>query len=76
MVWILILLFFALIFLGIPVSFSMAIISILGLWVFDYPLMMVIQKMYAGNDQFPFLAVPFFVLAGMLMERGVYPFVL
>jgi tripartite ATP-independent transporter DctM subunit len=70
MIWILILLFFALVFFGIPVSFSMAIISILGLWVFDYPLMMVMQKMYSGNDQFPFLAVPFFILAGMLMEQG------
>jgi C4-dicarboxylate transporter DctM subunit len=48
----------------------MAIISILGLWVFNYPLMMVMQKMYSGNDQFPFLAVPLFVLAGALMDTG------
>ncbi len=70
MIWILILLFFVIVFLGIPVSFSMAIVSILGLWLFDAPLMMVIQKMYSGNDQFPFLAVPFFILAGVLMEQG------
>jgi C4-dicarboxylate transporter DctM subunit len=70
MIWILILLFFVLVFLGIPVSFSMAIISVFGLWLFDAPLMMVIQKMYSGNDQFPFLAVPFFILAGVLMEQG------
>jgi TRAP-type C4-dicarboxylate transport system permease large subunit len=69
-IWLLVLLFFTLIFLGIPVSFSMAIVSLLGLWVFDLPLMMMIQKMHSGNDQFPFLAVPFFILAGMLMETG------
>ena len=70
MIWALVLLFFILVFLGIPVSFSMAIVSLLGLWAFDLPLMMMIQKMHSGNDQFPFLAVPFFILAGMLMETG------
>ena len=70
MIWILFGLFFIFIFLGIPVAFSMILISLLGLWVFDLPIMMMLQKMNSGIDHFPFLAVPFFILAGLLMETG------
>jgi C4-dicarboxylate transporter DctM subunit len=65
-----ILLFFALIFLGVPIVFSMAVASIFGLLVFDVPLMMLIQKLHSGIDSFPYLAIPFFVFAGQLMESG------
>jgi len=70
MIWIMIVSFFTLVFMGIPVSFSMIVVSLFGLWAFDLPLMMVLQKMNSGIDHFAFLAVPFFVLAGMLMETG------
>jgi len=70
MIWIMLMLFFALIFLGVPVAFSMAVASIFGLLVFDVPLMMMIQKLHSGIDSFPYLAIPFFVLAGYLMETG------
>lgn len=70
MIWILLLFFFLLIFLGVPVAFSMTIVSVIGLWVLDLPLMMVIQQMKSGMDHFPFLALPFFILAGNLMETG------
>lgn len=70
MIWVMIGLFFVLIFMGVPIVFSMAISSLFGLIVFDIPLMMLIQKMYSGIDAFPYLAIPFFVLAGALMETG------
>lgn len=70
MIWIMLMLFFTLLFLGVPVAFSMITISVLGLIFFDLPLMMLIQKLHSGLDHFPFLAVPFFILAGMLMETG------
>ncbi len=70
MIWVLFALFFVLVFMNIPVAFGMVIISLLGLWVFDLPIMMVLQKMNSGIDHFPFLAVPFFILAGLLMETG------
>lgn len=36
----------------------------------DYPLMIVIQRMYGGADSFHLLAVPLFMYAGLLMEKG------
>ena len=70
MVWLMITLFFTLIFLGVPIIFSMVISTLFGMLVFDIPLMMIIQKMHSGIDAFPYLAIPFFVLAGALMETG------
>jgi hypothetical protein len=70
MVWLMIALFFTLIFLGVPIVFSMVISTTFGMLVFDVPLMMIIQKMHSGIDAFPYLAIPFFVLAGALMETG------
>ncbi|MDF1554299.1 MAG: TRAP transporter large permease [Deferrisomatales bacterium] len=36
----------------------------------SFPLMMVVQRMFAGTDSFHLLAVPLFMFAGVLMERG------
>lgn len=36
----------------------------------DIPLLVVIQNMFNGANSFPLLAVPFFILAGKLMETG------
>jgi tripartite ATP-independent transporter DctM subunit len=36
----------------------------------DFPLVMVIQRLYAGTDSFPLMAVPLFMFAGVLMEAG------
>ncbi len=62
------LLFFA---LGAPIAIA---IGLAGLVAFlrqgDFSLMMVIQRLYAGADSFPLMAVPLFVLAGLLMEAG------
>jgi C4-dicarboxylate transporter DctM subunit len=70
MIWIMIAIFFGLIFLGVPIAYSMAIASLFGILVFDIPVMMLIQKLHSGVDLFPYLAIPFFILAGSLMETG------
>ena len=36
----------------------------------NIPLLVVVQKMFTGTDSFPLLAIPFFLLAGKLMETG------
>jgi C4-dicarboxylate transporter DctM subunit len=36
----------------------------------DVPLLLIAQRMFTGIDSFPLMAVPFFVLAGELMNRG------
>ena len=56
--------------LGFPVAFCLGITSLAGLIVGDVPLLLIAQRMFTGIDSFPLMAVPFFVLAGELMNRG------
>lgn len=56
--------------LGFPVAFSLGITSLAALIVGDVPLLLIAQRMFTGIDSFPLMAVPFFVLAGELMNRG------
>jgi C4-dicarboxylate transporter DctM subunit len=70
MIFIIIGIFFALLLSGVPISFSLAIASIIGLFVTGIPIEMFIQQTAAGINSFPFLAIPFFILAGNLMETG------
>lgn len=63
--------FVLLVFLGVPVSFVLGIASLAAIYfAADYPLQIVIQRMFTGIDSFPLMAIPFFMLAGTLMERG------
>ncbi len=58
--------------LGLPIAVSMgltAILSFLALGTSNL-LMMVPQRMYAGTTSFTLLAIPFFILAGNLMNTG------
>jgi TRAP-type mannitol/chloroaromatic compound transport system permease large subunit len=36
----------------------------------DFPLMMVVQKMFGGVDSFHLMAVPLFMFTGVIMEAG------
>jgi tripartite ATP-independent transporter DctM subunit len=57
--------------IGMPVVFALVGSSILALFVAsDLPLMLVAQAMIAQIDSFTLLAVPLFMLAGTLMEKG------
>lgn len=63
--------FIVFVFLGVPISFVLGIASLAAMvFVADYPLEVVIQRMFAGVDSFPMMAIPFFMLAGSLMEKG------
>jgi C4-dicarboxylate transporter DctM subunit len=66
----LVIVFVALLALGIPVAFSMALATIAGFLVLEIPLETVAQKMLSGIEPFPFVAIPLFVLAGALMETS------
>jgi TRAP-type C4-dicarboxylate transport system permease large subunit/threonine dehydrogenase-like Zn-dependent dehydrogenase len=55
--------------IGVPVAVSMAVASVLYLVVYGVaPDIIVAQRMIAGVESFPLLAVPFFILAGNLMN--------
>jgi len=65
--------FFALLAYGLPVAYSIGIsttIAILINIVFMPGLTTVAQRMTTGIDSFALLAIPFFVLAGELMNKG------
>lgn len=62
--------FIALIFLGVPIAFSLGLSSIIYLLLADIPLSIVPQKMFAGLNSFVLLCIPGFILAGNLMNAG------
>lgn len=64
-------LFFLLLLLGMPLAFSVAIAGIAYFALSDYMLFMVgVQKIVSASQSFPLLAIPFFVLAGHLMNAS------
>lgn len=63
-------LFFGLIILGAPIVFALGVSATMALWADSVPLSIIAQRMYAGLDSFTLMAIPFFVFAGLLMERG------
>jgi tripartite ATP-independent transporter DctM subunit len=61
--------FLGLMLLGLPVALAMAVSSLLFILVSGtVPDVIVAQRMIAGVESFPLLAVPFFILAGNLMN--------
>jgi TRAP-type C4-dicarboxylate transport system permease large subunit len=56
---------------GLPIAIAMAGSSLLYiLWTGDLPPFVVVHRMVSGIDSFPLLAVPFFILAGNLMNHA------
>jgi TRAP-type C4-dicarboxylate transport system permease large subunit len=56
---------------GLPVAIAMAGSALLYImWTGNLPAFVVIHRMVSGIDSFPLLAVPFFILAGNLMNNA------
>ena len=56
---------------GIPIAFVLGASSLYYfLFLGNIPLSMIGQKMYSGIDNYILLAIPFFILAGELMNRS------
>ncbi len=56
---------------GIPIAFCLALTSLIVLLIIgDVPLYLIPQRMFTGMDSFPLMAVPFFILAGDLMNSA------
>jgi TRAP-type C4-dicarboxylate transport system permease large subunit len=67
--WILIGAFLVLMIVGLPVALAMAVASLVYILVSGTaPDVVLAQRMIAGVESFPLLAVPFFILAGNLMN--------
>ncbi|MGD8401675.1 MAG: TRAP transporter large permease [Bacillota bacterium] len=68
---VLILTFLLTVFSQIPMAVVLGISSVLALFISkEYPLLMVIQRMFSGIDSFTLLAIPMFILAGRLLNES------
>ena len=57
--------------INVPIAWALGISSLLTLVMFaDVPLVVVAQRMFTGTDSFTLIAIPFFLLAGELMEKA------
>ncbi|MBF7082768.1 TRAP transporter large permease [Desulfallas sp. Bu1-1] len=63
---------FIALFLGIPIAVSLGVAVLAALFTQDTntSYVMIAQRMFTSVDSFPLMAVPFFILAGNLMEKG------
>lgn len=56
---------------SVPIATSIGIAAALAIYIQgDIPVMVIAQRMFASLDSFPLMAIPFFILAGTLMEVG------
>lgn len=62
--------FFVLLFLRVPVAISLALSTVFVLFQIDFNMNMMPQRMFTALDSFPMMAIPGFVLAGIIMARG------
>ena len=62
--------FLFLILIGTPIVFSLGVSAAFTLYLNDVPMAIVAQRIFAGLDSFTIMAIPFFVFAGIIMERG------
>ena len=62
---------FLLFLINTPIAIAIGAASTVAILVQgDFPMMMVVQRMVAGTDSFHLMAVPLFMYAGVIMERG------
>jgi C4-dicarboxylate transporter DctM subunit len=59
-----------LIFINVPIAFAIGVACMGYLWIEGINIVLVAQRMTQGLHSYPFLALPMFVFAGVLMEHG------
>jgi TRAP-type mannitol/chloroaromatic compound transport system permease large subunit len=56
---------------GMPIAFALILTGAALMWYLEFwDVQLLAQNLLAGADSFPLLAVPFFILAGELMNAG------
>lgn len=61
---------FALILINVPIAFAIGIACMGYLWIEGINIALIAQRMTQGLHSYPFLSLPMFVFAGVLMEHG------
>ena len=67
---ILLILFFLLVLMNIPIAVSLGLSTIITMILYGIPLGMYLDTINAGLSKYTLLAVPFFILAGFIMEKS------
>lgn len=68
---ILVAIFLVLLFIGMPIAYDLGIVTLAGILILNnVPAITVAQKMFSGLNSFVLLAVPLFIMAANLMNRG------
>jgi C4-dicarboxylate transporter, DctM subunit len=64
-------LFIVLMIAGVPVAFALGIPALLFIYfVYDLPWSILVERQMSSVDQFTYIAIPLFILAGNLMTEG------
>ncbi len=69
---VLVIIFVFLLLIGMPIVFMLGIVGVVHIIILGNPSFntVIIQRLFSGVNQFSLLAIPFFVLAGELMNKG------
>lgn len=70
MTFLVILVFGVFAILGMPLSFSLGFASVAVLFLADFQLVVMAQRMLYAVDNFPLMAIPLFILAGEIMVKS------
>ncbi len=60
----------ALVLANMPIAFTLGVSAFAFLWIEGQPMVNAPQRLIAGIDSFPLLAVPAFIIAGEVMNAG------
>ena len=69
-IWIMFLLLLLFLAIGVPIAFGLGLASLFYLMANGMPISMVPQKMTISLENFIFIALPLFILAGEIMNTG------
>ncbi len=69
--WTLVLLFAVLLIVGVPIAVAMGFSSMLVCLIFNtYPTLAIVHRLAGGIDSYVLISIPFFILAGEIMNTG------
>jgi C4-dicarboxylate transporter, DctM subunit len=71
MILLLAIVFILLLILGVPIAFALVAAAVVAMAAATpFSLEIIVQRMVGGVNSFPLVAIPFFVLAGLIMGKG------
>lgn len=70
MIWLMLVSFLLFMIMGVPIAFAMGASSILYIIIEGVSLEIIAQRFFTTTQSFAFLAIPFFILMGSIMEHG------